>query len=290
MSISGTGTQADPYIVDTWADLVTAVRNSKAYVEVDTSTVNTWDFPKIVEGGLTTAVTWSAASVNGNGLTIKGIYGSGITRFIGATITANKYIYNMNFLDFNKPSDVGSVFSGKNFIWGNCKFSGVVDGGTFINHATGSPRGQMTFTTGILGDTAHGCSFALDLKNGAVFCDSNLAIVQHGNMNFLCDTPTVTQAIELYESKITGDFPFLSFTNSGGGQNVIDADISAIGTWSNANGVTLINTDKLASGLSVPTGFTGVTSAQMLDVDALAAVGFTAYPEEEPEPEGGEGT
>lgn len=287
MSKSGTGTQADPYIVDTWADFVTAVGNSSAYVEVDTSTVNTWDFPKIVEGGLTTAVTWSAQSVNGNGLTIKGIYGSGITRFFGASVTGNKYIYNMNFLDFNKPSDVGSVFSGKNFIWGNCKFSGVVDGGTFINHATGSPRGKMTFATGVLDGTAHGCSFALDLKNGAVFCDSDLSIVQHGNMNFNCDTPTVTQSIELHESKITGDFPFLNYTNSGGGQNVIDAEISAIGTWSNASGVTLINTDKLASGLSVPTGFTGVTSAQMLDVDALAAVGFTAYPEEEPE--GGEG-
>lgn len=291
MSKTGTGTQADPYIVDTWADLVTAVGNSNAYVEVDTTTVNTWDFPKIVEGGLTKAVTWNAASVNGNGLTIKGLYGSNIQHFfMGSSTTAKKYVYNINFLDFNKSSDITAVFNKFEYYnFGNCQFSGVVDGGYFVNRVTtsSSENAKTVFTTGVLGGTAHGCSFALHLVNGAKFCNADYVTIQHGNMNFNCDTPTVTQSIELHESKITGDFPFLNFTNSGGGQNVIDADISAIGTWSNTSGVTLINTDKLASGLTVPTGFTGVTSAQMLDVDALAAVGFTAYPEEEPE--GGEG-
>lgn len=293
MSISGTGTRADPYIVDTWADFVTAVGGNQAYVEVDTSTVNTWDFPKIVEGGLTAGVAWNAASVNGNGLTIKGLYGSNIQYFfMGSSTTSRKYIYNINFLDFNKSFDISYWFNrAEYFTFGNCQFSGVIDGGNFINRISTSSlaSAKTVFTTGVLGGTAHGCSFALHLVNGAKVCNSDYVTVQHGNMNFLCDTPTVTQTIELHESKITGDFPFLSFTNSGSGQNVIDADISAIGTWSNANGVTLINTDKLASGLSVPTGFTGVTSAQMLDVDALAAVGFTAYPEEEPETEGGEG-
>lgn len=292
MSKTGTGTQADPYIVDTWADFVTAVGGNQAYVEVDTSTVNTWDFPKIVEGGLTTTVTWNAASVNGNGLTIKGLYGSNIQYFFMASnTTTKKYVYNINFLDFNKSSDITAVLNrAEYFTFGNCQFSGVVDGGYFVNRVTtsSSASAKTIFSTGVLGGTAHGCSFALHLVNGAKFCNADYVTIQHGNMNFICNEPTITETLELSESKITGDFPFLNFTNSGSGQNVIDADISAIGTWSNANGVTLINTDKLASGLSVPTGFTAVTSAQMLDVDALAAVGFTAYPEEEPEPEGGE--
>lgn len=284
MSISGTGTQADPYIVDSWADFVTAVGESGVYVEADTSNVNTWDFAKIVDSGLSSALSWNAANVNGNGLTIKGLYASGSFSYMINGGTERRDIRNINFLDFSKPSSVKSFFYGKNVYFGNCRFSGVVDGGSFIVRATTNPQAGYVFTTAENDGVIKGCSFALQFNGTATFGSGEYCDIYHGNMNFVkASESTSVWKVALYESKITGEFPFASINNMGGGQNVIDADISTIGTWTNNSGVTLVNTDKLAEGLTVPTGFTGVTSAQMLDVDALAAVGFTAFPETEPE-------
>jgi len=285
MSISGTGTQADPYIVDTWADLVTAVETSKTtYVKVDTSTVATWDFAKMVEGGLTTSINWIAAEVDGNGLTIKGLFGTAARWFSKSDATYQAVVKNLNLLDMSKTTVTTGVFYGRSFEFRNCKFSGVIEGGNFFESYS---SGVATFTTGgIDGNDPRGCAFAFNFSGDArltsVACTFN-----HCNMNFDgTSTNTSTQEMKMYESKISGKMPWASFKNSGGGQNVIDAEIDTIGTWSNTSGgVTLINTDKLASSLTVPSGFTGVTSTQMLDVDALEAVGFIAETEE---PEGGE--
>lgn len=286
MSISGAGTQADPYIVDTWADFVTAVETAEAYVKVDTSTVATWDFAKMVEGGLSTSIDWNAAEVDGNGLTIKGIFGTA-ARWFSGTSSAAKVVKNLNLLDMAKTTATSDVFHGRAIEFRNCKFSGVIEGGNFFGQYSG---GSATFTTGsIAGNDPRGCAFAFNFSG-----DSRLTNVactfNHCNMNFDgTSTNTSTQEMKMYESKISGKMPWANFKNAGGGQNVIDAEIDTIGTWSNTSGgVTLINTDKLASGLTVPSGFTGVTSTQMLDADALGAVGFIAVTEEPEEPEGGE--
>ena len=283
MSILGTGTQADPYIVDTWADFVTAVETANAYVKVDTSTVATWDFAKMVEGGLSTSINWNAIEVDGNGLTIKGLFGTE-ERWFSATSSTAKVVKNLNLLDMAKTTVTTGVFRGREIEFRNCKFSGVIEGGNFFEPYSG---GVATFTTGsIAGNDPRGCAFAFNFSGNARLA-SAACTFNHCNMNFDgTSTNTSTQDMKMYESKISGKMPWESFKNSGGGQNVIDAEIDTIGTWSNTSGgVTLINTNKLASGLSVPSGFTGVTSTQMLDADALKAVGFIVVTEE---PEGGE--
>lgn len=280
MSISGTGTQADPYIVDTWADFVTAVETADAYVKVDTSTVATWDFAKMVESGLSTGINWNAVEVDGNGLTIKGIFGTAARWFSGTSATA-KVVKNLNLLDMAKTTATSDVFYSRAIEFRNCKFSGVIEGGNFFGQYSG---GSATFTTGSIGgNDPKGCAFAFNFSGNSKLT-SAVCTFNHCNMNFDgTSTNTSTQEMKMYESKISGKMPWASFKNSGGGQNVIDAEIDTIGTWSNTSGgVTLINTDKLASGLSVPSGYTGVTSTQMLDADALEAVGFIV------ETEGGE--
>ena len=284
--MTGTGTQADPYIVDTWADFVTAVETADAYVKVDTSTVATWDFAKMVEGGLSTGINWNAVEVDGNGLTIKGLFGTAAKWFSGTSATA-KVMKNLNLLDMAKTTTTTGVFYGRAMEFRNCKFSGVIEGGNFFEPYSG---GIATFTTGsITGSDPKGCAFAFNFSGNARVA-SAACIFNHCNMNFDgTSTNTSTLEMKLYESKISGKMPWASFKNSGGGQNVIDAEIDTVGTWSNTSGgVTLINTDKLASGLSVPSGFTGVTSTQMLDADALEAVGFVVETEETEESEGGE--
>lgn len=286
MSISGTGTQADPYIVDTWTDFVTAVETANAYVKVDTSTVATWDFAKMVEGGLSTGINWNAVEVDGNGLTIKGLFGTA-AKWFSATSSTAKVIKNLNLLDMAKTTATTGVFYGRAMEFRNCKFSGVIEGGNFFEPYSG---GVATFTTGsITGNDPKGCAFAFNFSGNSRLT-SGSCVFNHCNMNFDgTSANTSTQEMKMYESKISGKMPWASFKNSGGGQNVIDAEIDTIGTWSNTSGgVTLINTDKLASGLSVPSGFTGVTSTQMLDADALEAVGFIVETEETEEAEGGE--
>lgn len=280
MSISGTGTQADPYIVDTWADFVTAVETADAYVKVDTSTVATWNFAKMVESGLSTGINWNAVEVDGDGLTIKGIFGTAARWFSGTSATA-KVVKNLNLLDMAKTTATSDVFYSRAIEFRNCKFSGVIEGGNFFGQYSG---GSATFTTGSIGgNDPKGCAFAFNFSGNSKLT-SAACTFNHCNMNFDgTSTNTSTQEMKMYESKISGKMPWASFKNSGGGQNVIDAEIDTIGTWSNTSGgVTLINTDKLASGLSVPSGYTGVTSTQMLDADALEAVGFIV------ETEGGE--
>ena len=288
MSISGTGTQADPYIVDTWADFVTAVETADAYVKVDTSTVATWDFAKMVEGGLTTGINWNAVEVDGNGLTIKGMFGTAQQWFSKLSSSYTAVVKNLNLLDCVQTVATQRVLYGRMIEYRNCTFSGVVEGRSFCEDYSG---GSVLFTTGsINGNDPKGCAFALKFSGEARFTYSLNVTVNHCNMNFDgTSTYTGTQTLKMYESKISGKVPWTNFTNAGGGQNVIDAEIDSITTWKNTSGgVTLINTDKLASGLTVPSGFTGVTSTQMLDADALEAVGFIVETEETEETEGGE--
>lgn len=282
MSISGTGTQADPFIVDEWADFVTAITTTDAYVEVDTSEVSVWDFPKIVEGGITSAIVITAAEIDGKGLTIKGLFGTAAQWFQHIGTGTLLVIKNLNFLDFSKSAVSSSgVFYGTNTEFRRCKFSGEIEGGEVFRLS--GTTANMICTTGTLdGEDPKGCSFAIKFSGNAKLCTNSYAVFKHCNFNF-DGSSTSSMAAKFHDCKISGAMPWASFTNAGGGQNVIDADISAIDSWSNSSGgVTLVNTDKLASGLSVPTGFTGVTSAQMLDVDALAAVGFIAVEESEP--------
>lgn len=285
--MTGAGTQTDPYIIDTWADFVTAIGTTDAYVKADTSSVKVWDFAKMVEGGITASISWNAREFDGDGLTIKGIYGTAQYFFSSINSNVTKIIKNTNFLDFVKTAthSVTQIFSSR-FEFRNCQFSGIIEGASLIAGSSG-----VIFTTGsVEGGEPKGCAFALKLSGSAKISSatSTSSAPTYNHCHFELDgESSATEYMKMQECKISGFFPWQSFTNSGGGQNVIDAEVSAIGTWNNSGGgVTLVNTDKLAEGLTVPTGFTGVTSAQMLDVDALAAVGFVAVAEEDPE--GGE--
>lgn len=292
MSTTGTGTAQDPFIVDTWADFITAVGTADAYVEVDTSQISVWEFPREVPSGLSSAVTWTAASVDGKGLTIKGLFGSAARWFTGTT-ASTKIISNLNLLDMAKTSATTGIFQGRAIECRNCEFSGIIEGGYFFESYSG---GTMTFTTGVLGNNdPKGCSFTLkfsgDSRFSAATTNSGAPKFYHSVLNLDgTSTSSTAQHFNLNDSKIIGGMPWNSLTlqSSSGGQNVIDADIENISAYTNSSGtVCLINTDKLASGLSVPSGFTGVTTAQMLNAAYLESVGFHVEVEEEPEEQQG---
>ena len=68
--MTGTGTQADPYIVDTWPDFVTAVGTTGAYVEAAPGL--TWDMNDIAPEGVN-GVEFYCIYFDGKGITIKNL-------------------------------------------------------------------------------------------------------------------------------------------------------------------------------------------------------------------------
>lgn len=69
--MTGTGTQNDPYIVDTWEDFVTAAGTSGAYVKVADDTV--WDMNSIAPEGIG-RIYCTCAELDGNGAIIKNLH------------------------------------------------------------------------------------------------------------------------------------------------------------------------------------------------------------------------
>lgn len=92
--MTGTGTQADPYIVDTWADFVTAVGKSDVYVECAEGTV--WDMNDIAPDGIKSRINIYAKSINGNGVIIKKLYFTSNASFFFANSTS---VTGVDFLD-----------------------------------------------------------------------------------------------------------------------------------------------------------------------------------------------
>lgn len=138
--MTGTGTQADPYIVDTWEDFRTAVSTSGAYVEVKPNTV--WNFNEIAPTGLP-ETTINCAQINGNDCELWHPYVRDHFLFYNASdaIVNKLHIFKLNaeassgYAGFFKTTSIGQ--QGECHM---CRFSGTLTGTTslayfhFANH------------------------------------------------------------------------------------------------------------------------------------------------------------
>lgn len=70
--MTGSGTQADPYIVENWADFVTAAGTSGAYVEFAADTVI--DMDNVAPEGIGTQIVFRCTEIDGNGGEIRGLF------------------------------------------------------------------------------------------------------------------------------------------------------------------------------------------------------------------------
>ena len=92
--MTGTGTQNDPYIVDTWEDFVTAAGTSGAYVKVADDTV--WDMNSIAPEGITSLI-FSCTELDGNNAVIRNLYFRGKNEY---GWHFNNNIHDISFTDF----------------------------------------------------------------------------------------------------------------------------------------------------------------------------------------------
>ena len=129
--MTGTGTQADPYIVDTWADFVTAVGKSGVYVECAEGAV--WDMNDIASEGISAEVNINCKSVEGNGVTVKNLF---FTSNGKLSFKSEVAFTNVNFLNFLVENGrFINVAGSSSPSISKCKFSGVVQDSNFAYNA-----------------------------------------------------------------------------------------------------------------------------------------------------------
>lgn len=127
MSVSGTGTQADPYVVTTWAELVAKAAESDKYVKVANNINVIAEYP---DGDAPTLVLNS--NVDGDNKTINEWYCTG-SRYMISTNNTLHYIKNCIFTNIKTTYHLVSIqvpYGQDSFVVvNNCKFAGVMGDG-----------------------------------------------------------------------------------------------------------------------------------------------------------------
>ena len=169
--MTGTGTQADPYIVYTWDEFV-SVADKAVYITCPDNLV--WDMSEILPDGLVRDVTITVKEFDGNGLIIKNLYANGgkLDFYIGGN---HQYIKRVSFLEISTSSEhkdalFSQAYQRRKYFYSwfqNCKFTGVISSGALIG--MGGTEYPPTFKD----DGDKSCSFDIYLKGDAVFCRSN---------------------------------------------------------------------------------------------------------------------
>ena len=299
--MTGTGTQNDPYIVDNWADFITAVGTSSAYVELKKELVKTADttvnpnklyvnssgevqyivqnsdLPNLYENtfcldandyapeGITTTITITCASLNGNGATIKNLYSSSTT-----IITTYSYV-NITGIAFLNIKCTNAYFyiSSRNNGWGTvskCIFSGRMDGEN---------------TSYFIWSSCHhfvSCSFNVQLYGASRFAQNN-----EGRYDWLdfngCQIytddhrsgSTYAYYYVMINSIWSGNYnDYISVAMNSYDYTVYDLECASISSNnSTSKNYAFVNSDKCAD-----TDCVEVTTAELQSASALAAKGF----------------
>lgn len=258
--MTGTGTQADPYIVDSWSDFVTAVGTSGAYVE--TAPGLTWDMNDIAPEGVE-GIRISCASLKGNGLEIEALRASGdiltMTRRTSISgLSIESFIGNGLF----RVNDSSSSWFSTTIT--DCSFSGAISGQYVITSFYGVDSELNAERCGI---SVKGDNLTWSNRQNNRFKDSNIYF-QGDSINVLkCNNCAVAGAI------------------SGASAQTIYSSSSSINLHGNANvtwgyfsaeaAVSVFNKDMLPNS-SGNTNYKikAVTDAQMRDAAYLESLGF----------------
>ena len=263
MAITGTGTQADPYIVDTWEDFVTAVKPKGVYVEVKPDTV--WDFNDLFPEQAP-SIEIGAVRIDGKGLVIKNprIYGSFITfnTANGNTVT----IENLSITNFLADGAVMNKGIGTRQVYcENVVISGVQSSGSTLVHSSGT--GGNTFRANENG----GCGFSVecrggDFMSGDTYFNFEDSIFSMSGGHIGHSTSTLPW---LYYCYVTGecDSVYMRYNS----QNVIVNCITPIAYIRDAGHNAIVNSDRCDD---VSGNCTAVTDEQLRDAAYLSSIGF----------------
>ena len=304
MSIAtGSGTQADPYIIQNWSEFIEAVGMAGVYVEfpktltqtsdtevnpnklymdsngvVQTNVQNS-DLPNLYENsfvldannympnGITTTITFTCADLNGYGGTIKNL-ASQTTDLNILTLASTVHMSQIAFLniDCNNCNFIAAYYNNDLKDIEKCIFSGRVD--CQSTHYFENTR-MMTYRS---------CAFNVELYNNSKFTFANsgagYAHFRYCRINtedYTSNTSS-TQNVEITNSYWTGNsISNIYVTMDSYDYTVFDLTCSLISATNGAiKDYTFVNSDKCSD----TSGAVGVTTAQLSDATYLASLGF----------------
>lgn len=258
--MTGTGTQADPYIVDTWPDFVTAAGTSGAYVEAAPGL--TWDMNDIAPEGVE-GIIISCASLKGNGLKIEALRASGyILRTTRSTIISGLRIEGFIGLGLIYVNDASSLWFAVKI--SDSTFAGRLNGSSVIasNYGTSKELQAERCAVSVKGESLKWCN-----RINNEFKDSNIYFSGVNISGLNCNNCAVAGAISGVSAQTI--YSSSSSINLHGDANV------TWGYFSAEAAVSVFNKDMLPNS-SGNTNYKvkAVTDAQMRDAAYLESQGF----------------
>lgn len=279
--MTGTGTQNDPYIVDTWPDFVTAIGTSGAYVRVADDTV--WDMNSIAPEGITQSLQVNA-NVDGNGATINNLH---VENLSAVQINISGYLENIKLTDVYAKATSGNYYfigtSDSNKSGEVGKYISIT--GKFYGYGINSSNKRIYAVFGDRSGTSFmSCSTNVELYGTAQLCkddsnwDYNSPMLVNCNLKYvrlpISGVYAWQNRIVVKNSWVEGsEYTTVCISNSS--ENSI-FNVSAFGDITGGNSRTCLiwNSDKIASGVTVSSNIKLCTEAQLQDAAYLASIGF----------------
>lgn len=274
--MQGTGTQADPFIPTEWDEVLEAARTSGAYVNFPQGG-GEYDLNDIYPTGVP-RIRVRCAQINGNGWNIKNIR---CTDSVISTIGTRCVWNDINFLDFLHQGGAfflnnEEYYSDGQAILNHCRFTGIMSAGELFTR--NSRHGDNVFKLS-------SCSINVKADNDSVIfaggMDSSYAAVENCNIKIVGNSSNPFGSSYMYNCFVQGNM--LPNQNngiklvSGSNYNIIVADLTeatSSALLSCPNGISLINSDLLPAGTSIPAGMKGCTTEQLKDASYPASIGF----------------
>ena len=259
--MTGTGTQADPFIVDNWADFVTAIGTSSAYVEFAEDTVI--DMDDDYSTGISSTININCTQIDGKGSIIKNLYLTGGAYFY---FQSSFTLKNINLLDMRREYNSGFTFSfytSGTFL--NCAISGSFCGGAMFR---ADDSNSYLSCCSVTAQLQAGCKFA---ENG-YYNDSRCLHISNSNVKIEGNPALSDRSLVLNNTMLCGKLPTRYFYRID--SSIIDCDVpdNTAVTASYSKGY--INSDLFGTGVTVDSHFTALTDAQIHDAGYLFSIGF----------------
>ena len=263
--MTGTGTQADPYIVDNWEDFIGISSKSDIYVRWADSDNKVIDFNEVNPQGYTKSITFPA-NVDFNGWTLRNFhstastaikYGSGASYAIKNLIFENFYIMSNTFI-------YGQ------YIIENCTFSGLIQCDTVrVFQGCGLVCSAVnirinTTNSTYLTNSNEFVNSKSEIRNSDIVLD-----IHGGNTVEICDKTITNSRIS---GKISATTP-VKISNSSCLFNIINLESNQPLKYT-SSGISVYNSDLAEKSSDSASSFKACTSEQLKNAEYLYNIGF----------------
>ena len=261
--MTGTGTQADPYIVNTWEDFVTAIGTEQAYVEFPENTII--DMNDVIPEGIGEMIYIKCTQFDAKGGEIKNLFFTHGGRFLIQNSNWNAYIKNLKLINM-RADDAGFRF----YSYG--KMQNCIISGSF--------GGEKMFDLSSNRFVLESCSVNEQLQSGTKFTTSQWGDERSLNVNnsiinlsgtVRSDGGTLVLSNSLLQGKIPATYFYTLYNSLIDCTVPANASISGHGTSGDKG---YINSSKFEEGVTTSNQYILVTNEQLQDINYLFDIGF----------------